>query len=59
MLGPPYPLRGTSSDPNNNSLVLRGQVRRRYGSCCAGDAETEEQQALLARHPAAVCGPTC
>ena len=46
VLGPPYPLRGTRSDPNNNSLVLNvrvGGVRL----LMAGDAEEEEQRALL------------
>jgi competence protein ComEC len=46
-LGPPEPMRGTSSDPNNNSLVLRARVDGRT-VLLAGDAETEEQQAMLA-----------
>jgi competence protein ComEC len=50
-LGPPEPMRGTSSDPNNNSLVLRARVDGRT-VLLAGDAETEEQQAMLS-HPVA------
>jgi competence protein ComEC len=46
VLGPPYPLRGTRSDPNNNSLVLRATVAG-VRILLAGDAETEEQRALL------------
>ncbi|MFI9643831.1 ComEC/Rec2 family competence protein [Micromonospora sp. NPDC051925] len=50
VLGPPYPLRGTRSDPNNNSLVLRATVAG-VRILLAGDAETEEQRALLDRGP--------
>ncbi|MFI7521748.1 ComEC/Rec2 family competence protein [Micromonospora globbae] len=50
VLGPPYPLRGTRSDPNNNSLVLRATVRG-VRLLLPGDAETEEQRALLDRVP--------
>ncbi|MEV4493513.1 ComEC/Rec2 family competence protein [Micromonospora coxensis] len=50
VLGPPYPLRGTRSDPNNNSLVLRATVAG-VRVLLAGDAETEEQRALLERSP--------
>ncbi|MGW1060038.1 ComEC/Rec2 family competence protein [Micromonospora rubida] len=50
VLGPPYPLRGTRSDPNNNSLVLRATVAG-VRILLAGDAETEEQRALLERAP--------
>jgi len=46
------PLRGTSSDPNNNSLVVRVQAER-FTFLFAGDAETEQQHALLARYGAA------
>jgi competence protein ComEC len=52
LLGPPYPIRGTRSDPNNNSLVLRAQVRG-IRIMLAGDAEEEEQRALLDGLPAA------
>jgi competence protein ComEC len=47
-IGPPHPMRGTRSDANNNSLVLaaRGQGVR---VLLTGDAEVEEQQALLER----------
>lgn len=45
-LGPPYPLRGSRSDPNNNSLVLAATVAG-VRILLAGDAETEEQRALL------------
>jgi competence protein ComEC len=48
VVGPPEPLHGTSSDPNNNSLVLRARVGGRT-VLLAGDAETEEQQAMLTR----------
>jgi competence protein ComEC len=46
VLGPVEPMRGTSSDPNNNSLVLRARVGN-HSVLLAGDAETEEQQAML------------
>jgi competence protein ComEC len=52
LLGPPYPMRGTRSDPNNNSLVLRAEVRG-IRVMLAGDAEEEEQRALLDGLPAA------
>lgn len=48
VLGPSHALRGTRSDPNNNSLVIavrRGGVRL----LLAGDAEGEEQRTLLDR----------
>lgn len=47
-LGPPFPMRGTRSDPNNNSLVLAARVAG-VAILLAGDAESEEQQALLDR----------
>ncbi|MEW2382916.1 ComEC/Rec2 family competence protein [Micromonospora sp. NPDC047707] len=50
VVGPPYPLRGTRSDPNNNSLVLLATVGG-VRILLAGDAETEEQRALLDRPP--------
>ncbi|MEU7619428.1 ComEC/Rec2 family competence protein [Micromonospora rifamycinica] len=50
VLGPPYPLRGTRSDPNNNSLVLRATVAG-VRIVLPGDAETEEQRALLEQVP--------
>ncbi|MFY1617202.1 ComEC/Rec2 family competence protein [Micromonospora sp. WMMD736] len=50
VLGPPYPLSGTRSDPNNNSLVLRATVAG-VSVLLPGDAETEEQHAVLARTP--------
>lgn len=46
VLGPPYPMRGTRSDPNNNSLVLLAQVGA-VRVLLGGDAEVEEQRALL------------
>ncbi|MFJ6199685.1 ComEC/Rec2 family competence protein [Micromonospora sp. NPDC092111] len=52
-LGPPYPMRGTRSDPNNNSLVLRATVAG-VRILLPGDAETEEQRALLDRVPPGV-----
>jgi competence protein ComEC len=48
VLGPPEPLHGTRSDANNNSLVLRATVAGRT-ILLPGDAETEEQTALLER----------
>jgi competence protein ComEC len=51
LVGPPYVLRGTRSDPNNNSLVLLARVRG-VRMLLAGDAEGEEQRALLDRIPA-------
>jgi competence protein ComEC len=46
VLGPPEPAHGTRSDVNNNSLVLRARIDGRT-VLLAGDAETEEQQAML------------
>ncbi|SCE85715.1 competence protein ComEC [Micromonospora viridifaciens] len=46
VIGPPYPLRGSRSDPNNNSLVLAATVAG-VRILLPGDAETEEQRALL------------
>ncbi|MEV4349351.1 ComEC/Rec2 family competence protein [Actinoplanes sp. NPDC049596] len=48
VLGPIDPMRGTNSDPNNNSLVLRARVDGRT-VLLPGDAETEEQEDLLHR----------
>ncbi|MDG4799181.1 ComEC/Rec2 family competence protein [Micromonospora sp. WMMD980] len=50
-LGPPYALRGSRSDPNNNSLVLTATVAG-VRILLAGDAETEEQRALRETLPA-------
>ncbi len=50
VLGPPYPMRGTRSDPNNNSLVLIATVDR-VRILLTGDAEVEEQRALRERLP--------
>ncbi|GIH03121.1 competence protein ComEC [Rhizocola hellebori] len=44
------PLHGTRSDPNNNSLVLFGQIRD-VGIALLGDAETEQQRMLHADNP--------
>ncbi|WP_239314077.1 ComEC/Rec2 family competence protein [Plantactinospora mayteni] len=52
LLGPPHPIRGTRSDPNNNSLVLRAEVHG-VSILLTGDAETEEQQALMDLVPVA------
>jgi competence protein ComEC len=52
VLGPPYPIRGTRSDPNNNSVVLRAEVGG-VSILLTGDAEAEEQRALLDRFPGA------
>jgi competence protein ComEC len=46
VIGPPYPMAGTRSDPNNNSLVILAEVRG-VRVLLAGDAEVELQQALL------------
>jgi competence protein ComEC len=46
VLGPPEPMHGTSSDPNNNSLVVLARIGA-HRVLLAGDAETEEQQAML------------
>ncbi|GIF00228.1 ComEC/Rec2 family competence protein [Paractinoplanes rishiriensis] len=48
VLGPVEPMRGTNSDPNNNSLVLRARVDG-VTVLLPGDAETEEQDDLLHR----------
>jgi competence protein ComEC len=45
-IGPFEPLHGTNSDPNNNSLVLRAELRGET-VLLPGDAETEEQDELL------------
>ena len=45
-IGPNHPLTGTRSDANNNSLVLRA-VSRGISILLPGDAETEEQTALM------------
>ncbi|WBB57642.1 ComEC/Rec2 family competence protein [Verrucosispora sp. WMMD573] len=50
VLGPPYPMRGTRSDPNNNSLVALATVDR-VRVLLTGDAEVEEQRALRERLP--------
>ncbi|GAB3860164.1 ComEC/Rec2 family competence protein [Micromonospora andamanensis] len=50
VLGPPYPMRGTRSDPNNNSLMLLATVDR-VRILLTGDAEVEEQQAVRERLP--------
>ena len=49
VLGPPRPLSGTRSDPNNNSLVVRVHAGG-VSVLLAGDAEGEEQAAVLAAH---------
>ncbi|MGE5830450.1 MAG: ComEC/Rec2 family competence protein, partial [Micromonosporaceae bacterium] len=48
VLGPTRPLAGTRSDPNNNSLIVRAVLAGSVSVLLAGDAETEEQQELLA-----------
>lgn len=48
VVGPPYPLAGTRSDPNNNSVVLRATVAG-VRILLPGDAETDEQHAMVAR----------
>jgi competence protein ComEC len=47
-LGPIDPLRGTNSDPNNNSLILRATVSGR-SVLLPGDAEIEQQEDLVSR----------
>ncbi len=44
------PLRGTRSDPNNNSVILAATVRG-VRVLLLGDAETEQQSLLRATHP--------
>ncbi|GAA4462980.1 ComEC/Rec2 family competence protein [Phytohabitans houttuyneae] len=46
VVGPPHELRGTRSDPNNNSLVVRISAGG-LSVLLTGDAESEEQRALL------------
>jgi competence protein ComEC len=46
VVGPPHEMRGTRSDPNNNSLVVRVWAGG-LSVLLAGDAESEEQRALL------------
>jgi competence protein ComEC len=48
VLGPIEPMRGTNSDPNNNSLILRATISGR-SVLLPGDAETEEQDDLVRR----------
>jgi competence protein ComEC len=50
VLSPATPLRGTRSDPNNNSLVVRATVGG-VGALLVGDAEAEQQRDLLERAP--------
>jgi competence protein ComEC len=52
VLAPLDPMRGTNSDPNNNSLILRATVAGRT-VLLAGDAETEEQSDVVERLGAA------
>jgi len=47
VLAPTRALTGTRSDPNNNSLIVRAD-NRGTTVLLAGDAETEEQHAMLA-----------
>lgn len=47
VVGPVGRLAGTSSDPNNNSLLLRAELRG-VRLLLAGDAQIEEQAAVLA-----------
>ncbi|HWS39184.1 MAG TPA: ComEC/Rec2 family competence protein, partial [Actinoplanes sp.] len=47
VLGPLTPMRGTNSDPNNNSLIVRAVLGGR-SVLLLGDAETEEQEDLAA-----------
>ncbi|MBB4960595.1 competence protein ComEC [Micromonospora polyrhachis] len=49
-VGPPQQLRGTRSDPNNNSVILSARVRGVH-ILLAGDAESEQQRALLDNPP--------
>lgn len=54
VIGPPEPLSGTRSDPNNNSLVLRARVDG-VTILLTGDAEETLQRAMLERYgPAGV-----
>ncbi|QSB16089.1 ComEC/Rec2 family competence protein [Natronosporangium hydrolyticum] len=46
VLGPAYPHVGTRSDPNNNSLVIRAEVRG-VSVLLTGDAEVELQHTLI------------
>jgi competence protein ComEC len=46
VLGPVRELRGTDSDPNNNSLVIRAEIGGER-LLLAGDAQTEEQDEIL------------
>jgi competence protein ComEC len=50
VLSPATPMRGTRSDPNNNSLVVRATVGG-VGALLVGDAEGEQQRDLLERAP--------
>jgi competence protein ComEC len=52
VLGPPQELGGTRSDANNNSLVIRAEVRG-VSVLLTGDAEVELQRALLEQVPVA------
>ncbi|MGC4895216.1 ComEC/Rec2 family competence protein [Micromonospora sp. DT31] len=51
VVGPPYPLRGSRSDPNNNSLVVAASVAG-VRILLSGDAEAEEQRAMRETMPA-------
>ena len=50
LLGPTQRHTATRSDPNNNSVVLRAELRG-VSMLLTGDAETEEQHDLLALRP--------
>jgi competence protein ComEC len=50
VLAPAHPMRGTRSDPNNNSLVLRATVGG-VDVLLTGDAEGEQQRAMLETVP--------
>jgi competence protein ComEC len=51
VVGPVRPMRGTRSDPNNNSLMLRATVDG-VDMLLTGDAEAEEQRTLVELGPA-------
>jgi competence protein ComEC len=51
VLAPVHPVRGTRSDPNNNSLVVRATVGG-VDVLLTGDAEGEQQRTMLEAAPA-------
>ena len=59
VLGPPYPLRGTRSDPNNNSLVLRATVAGVRDPARRATPRPRSSGRCWTAPPPTRSGPTC